>query len=288
MIGEVLVAARAITQEQLDQALQEQRRAGALLGDVLVSMSALSDDELARALAEEARVPFASLEGAAPDAHAAALVPEDLARRGMFVPVAPRSASRSGRPGQPVRRRRHRRTPARRARCPSRWSARRPGPSRACSTGPTGPARATACSALVDEGLASLDRPVRRRGRRGVADRAPGRRAHRRRRPGGRDRPAPRARRARRARPAPHRRRAARRSTRCRATCSRPWSAGSRSWPASTSPSSGCRRRAASRRRSTGGRSTSACRRSRRCSARRSPSASSSRTSSSAGSPTSA
>ncbi len=94
MIGEVLVSARAITRAQLDQALQEQRLSGGLLGDVLVSMRALSDDALARALAREARVPYSSLEGVTPDAHAVALVPEDLARRGLFVPVAPRSASR--------------------------------------------------------------------------------------------------------------------------------------------------------------------------------------------------
>ena len=33
MIGQLLVANRAITQDQLDEALREQRRTGALLGD---------------------------------------------------------------------------------------------------------------------------------------------------------------------------------------------------------------------------------------------------------------
>jgi len=96
MIGEVLVAARAITRAQLDEALEEQRRSGGFLGDVLVSMRAISGDDLAKALAAEARVPFASLEGAAPDMDAAALIPEDLARRGMCVPVTPpRAAGRT-------------------------------------------------------------------------------------------------------------------------------------------------------------------------------------------------
>jgi type IV pilus assembly protein PilB len=94
MIGDMLVAVRAITQAQLDEALQEQRRSGGFLGDVLVSMGAVSADALAKALAEEARVPFASLDGAALDAEAAALIPEDLARRGMCVPVLPRSGGR--------------------------------------------------------------------------------------------------------------------------------------------------------------------------------------------------
>jgi type IV pilus assembly protein PilB len=94
MIGEVLVAARAITRAQLDEALREQRRSGGFLGDVLVSMHAISGDDLAKALAVEARVPFASLEGVVPDASAVALVPEDLARGGMCVPIPPRSAGR--------------------------------------------------------------------------------------------------------------------------------------------------------------------------------------------------
>jgi len=94
MIGEVLVAARAITQAQLDDALQEQRRSGGFLGDILVSKGAISGPALAQALAEEARVPFSALEDTAPDPDAAALIPEDLARRGQCVPVLPRAGGR--------------------------------------------------------------------------------------------------------------------------------------------------------------------------------------------------
>jgi type IV pilus assembly protein PilB len=93
MIGQLLVATRAISQDQLDQALQEQRRSGALLGDVLVSMQFLTPDALARALAQEARVPFASLDGVAADPLAASIVPESLARRGLLVAIS-RSATR--------------------------------------------------------------------------------------------------------------------------------------------------------------------------------------------------
>jgi len=94
MLGDMLMAARAITQAQLDEALQVQRRSGGFLGEVLVSMGAISGDELANALAHEARVPFSSLEGVTPDPDAAALIPEDLARRGMCVAVSPRAAGR--------------------------------------------------------------------------------------------------------------------------------------------------------------------------------------------------
>jgi type IV pilus assembly protein PilB len=93
MIGQLLVATRAISQDQLEQALQEQRQSGALLGDVLVSMRFLTQDSLARALAQEARVPYASLDGVAADPRVASLVPEALARKGMFVPIS-RTATR--------------------------------------------------------------------------------------------------------------------------------------------------------------------------------------------------
>ncbi len=88
MIGQLLVANRAITQDQLDQALREQNRTGALLGDVLVSMKFLSEEGLAKALAQEARVPFVALDGALPDAAAASLVPEAIARRYQIAPVS--------------------------------------------------------------------------------------------------------------------------------------------------------------------------------------------------------
>ncbi len=88
MIGQLLVANRAITQDQLDQALREQNRTGALLGDVLVSLKFLSEEGLAKALAQEARVPFAALDGVMPDTAAAGLVPEAIARRYQIAPVS--------------------------------------------------------------------------------------------------------------------------------------------------------------------------------------------------------
>ena len=62
--------------------------------DVLRSTGAVTGDDQARSLAEEARVPFAALDDAVPDAEAAALIPEALARRGQCVPVLPRSGGR--------------------------------------------------------------------------------------------------------------------------------------------------------------------------------------------------
>jgi len=93
MIGQLLVATRAISQDQLDRALQEQHQSGALLGDLLVSMKFLTQESLAKALAQEARVPFLSLDGVSADPGAVSIVPETMARKGMFVPIS-RTATR--------------------------------------------------------------------------------------------------------------------------------------------------------------------------------------------------
>ena len=62
--------------------------------DLPRSTGAVTDEDRARALAGEARVPFSSLEGAVPDAQAAALIPEDVARRAACVAVSPHPPGR--------------------------------------------------------------------------------------------------------------------------------------------------------------------------------------------------
>jgi hypothetical protein len=52
-IGEVLVAAGAITREELHEALQEQRRTGKRLGEVLIEAGHISWLALAQAIAEQ-------------------------------------------------------------------------------------------------------------------------------------------------------------------------------------------------------------------------------------------
>jgi len=96
MIGAVLVAARAITQEQLDRAVERQRESGGPVGDALVATGAISETALAEALAREARVEYTDLADADPDTEAAARIPEVTARSAWLVPVAPRGAPRVG------------------------------------------------------------------------------------------------------------------------------------------------------------------------------------------------
>ena len=87
MLGERLLANRAVTEQQLQVALENQRQGGALLGDTLLALNFVSEQALSQALAEEAGVPFVVLNGTPGDPAAAALVPEAFARRHQIAPL---------------------------------------------------------------------------------------------------------------------------------------------------------------------------------------------------------
>jgi type IV pilus assembly protein PilB len=87
VLGDALIASGAITAEQLERALAEQRVTGALLGETLVAMKLITEETLARALAHQAGIPFASVGDRRPDPAAVALVPEPFARRNLLAPL---------------------------------------------------------------------------------------------------------------------------------------------------------------------------------------------------------
>ncbi|MBI1873727.1 MAG: Flp pilus assembly complex ATPase component TadA, partial [Acidobacteria bacterium] len=88
MLGQTLIALGAISPEQLDRALQEQRSRGGLIGEVLVQLRYIDEDTLARGLAREAGVPYMSVNGLSPETSAVAIVPEAFARKTMIAPIA--------------------------------------------------------------------------------------------------------------------------------------------------------------------------------------------------------
>jgi type IV pilus assembly protein PilB len=87
MLGERLLTRGAISADQLESALEEQRSRGGLLGDVLRRLNFVSEDGLSRSLAEEAAVPFVTPAEQRPDPAAACLVDEPFARRHLIVPL---------------------------------------------------------------------------------------------------------------------------------------------------------------------------------------------------------
>ena len=80
-LGEVLVEQRAITEEQLAQALAEQRRSGRKLGRVLADLGFMSESALHEFLSRHLKVPFVDLKHARVDREVVKLLPEPLARR---------------------------------------------------------------------------------------------------------------------------------------------------------------------------------------------------------------
>jgi MSHA biogenesis protein MshE len=80
-LGELLVQQRAISEEQLAQALVEQRRSGRKLGRVLADLGFLAEGALYDVLSKHLQVPFIDLKQVHIDREAVKLLPEPLARR---------------------------------------------------------------------------------------------------------------------------------------------------------------------------------------------------------------
>ena len=57
-IGELLIDAGKITQDQLNEALNVQKEKGGKLGDVLVHLGCLTDLDFAQVLGKQLNVPF--------------------------------------------------------------------------------------------------------------------------------------------------------------------------------------------------------------------------------------
>ncbi len=88
LLGTRLMERGLLTSRQLEMALQEQKRTGALLGGILVRLAFVTPRALAEVLAEQGGVPFVDLPATTPEPAALALVPEAMARRLNLLPLA--------------------------------------------------------------------------------------------------------------------------------------------------------------------------------------------------------
>jgi type IV pilus assembly protein PilB len=86
-IGALLVAAGALTTDQLDAALLDQAASGRRLGEVVTDRGWSSGRAVAQALAEQAGLPFLDLRAVECDRAAARLLAEKLARRYGALPI---------------------------------------------------------------------------------------------------------------------------------------------------------------------------------------------------------
>jgi type IV pilus assembly protein PilB len=86
-IGALLVAAGALTTDQLDAALFDQAASGRRLGEIVIERGWTSGRAVAQALAEQAGLPFLDLRAVECDRAAARLLAEKLARRYRALPL---------------------------------------------------------------------------------------------------------------------------------------------------------------------------------------------------------
>lgn len=87
-LGDLLVARGLATDEEVGEALAEQRRTGSRLGEVLVHSGLVSEAQLVAILAEQFQLPLVDLSEHEPDPIALATIPEPLARHLRVVPIA--------------------------------------------------------------------------------------------------------------------------------------------------------------------------------------------------------
>jgi type IV pilus assembly protein PilB len=86
-LGEFLVDAGAITQEQLENALRVHRRTGQLLGLTLIQMGYVNEQILLQHLHRQLGLPLLDLERVVVDEQALALVKEEVARKHLALPL---------------------------------------------------------------------------------------------------------------------------------------------------------------------------------------------------------
>ena len=88
LLGEILVAREAVTQEQVDAALEAQKDTGERLGEVLVAAGHLSDEARAEALGQQFDIKVAAVGRSSVDPKAVSLLPEPQARDLRAVPLS--------------------------------------------------------------------------------------------------------------------------------------------------------------------------------------------------------
>lgn len=86
-IGDVLIAAGAITEEQLQEALDYQKENGGKLGNVLVELGFISDQILITLLTQQLGIDYISLKGAKIEDSVVHLVPEPMIDKYRVMPV---------------------------------------------------------------------------------------------------------------------------------------------------------------------------------------------------------
>ena len=80
-LGDLLIQQQLLSAEQLQQALDEQKRSGRKLGRIIVDAGLVTEESISKALARQLQAPFVDLKSFNPNAALIKLLPESQARR---------------------------------------------------------------------------------------------------------------------------------------------------------------------------------------------------------------
>lgn len=86
-LGELLIKRQRITPEQLEKALEIQKRTGEKLGEILQKMGLVESREVYEALAEQLGTPYVDLDSYVIDPRIVTLLPEKFCRQHQVVPI---------------------------------------------------------------------------------------------------------------------------------------------------------------------------------------------------------
>jgi type II secretory ATPase GspE/PulE/Tfp pilus assembly ATPase PilB-like protein len=86
-LGELLIEEKIISPEQLEKATEIQRQKGGRLDDVLIKQGFVKAEELAIILSIQLNIPLIDLKRHTVQARALRIIPEEMARKHMFIPM---------------------------------------------------------------------------------------------------------------------------------------------------------------------------------------------------------
>jgi len=86
-LGEILVRAEVITEEQLQRALDFQRHEGGLLGEILVKLGYVNEQDIVQALTVQYGFPYLPLENYELKTELVSVIPENVARQYSIIPI---------------------------------------------------------------------------------------------------------------------------------------------------------------------------------------------------------
>ncbi len=92
-LGEILLKANRITQEQLDEALAQQKELGGRLGEHLIRLGYVTEDDILDCLSQQFGVPSIDLANFEIDESVIRLIPADVVRKYQFIPVSKTGAT---------------------------------------------------------------------------------------------------------------------------------------------------------------------------------------------------